>query len=171
MPRLFYALWPTPTVRAALASAALAVDLRDAQVIRPDNLHLTLVFLGSVDDATCAALQAAHGPLQVPPFSLEIALAGWWRSSQVAWLAPLEAPAALAELVAGLSAHVATHACPLEARPFTPHVTIGRKVRRAPRATGEITVHWPVADYALVASEHTPTGSEYRVLARWPLAV
>ncbi len=170
MPRLFYALWPTPRVRAALARAALAVDLREALAIRADNLHLTLVFLGNVDDATCGVLQAAVSPLRVPAFRLDIARTGWWRSSQVAWLAPLDPPAALDELVAGLTTHVANHACRLEARPFAPHVTIGRKVRRAPRATGDIAVHWPVADYALVVSEHTPTGSSYRVLARWPLA-
>ena len=62
------------------------------------------------------------------------------------------------------------HGLAVEAAPYRPHVTVAREVRRAPRATGSIAAHWPVADFALVVSQTDPAGVRYAVLARWPLA-
>jgi len=168
MPRLFYALWPTPAVRAALADAAAAFDLRDSRAVPPDNLHLTLAFLGAVDDGRCAALRRAPG-LPVPCFTLCFDRGGWWRASRVAWTAPLAWPAALDDLAAGLVRSAGAVGLECDPRPFQPHVTLARGVARAPRIHGAIAVTWPVTDYALVASVGAPEGARYEVLERWPL--
>lgn len=171
MPRLFYALWPAPSVRERLAQAAAALDLREGRATREENLHLTLLFVGQVDDATCRALRHDSAAESRTAFTLEIAATGWWRASRVAWLAPTECPAALVALVGSLRARARSHGCTLESREFNAHVTVAREVRRAPRATGSIAVTWPVSDYVLVSSQTAPAGSSYTVLARWPLAV
>ena len=49
-PRLFFALWPTDAVRAELAAAAPSYSCL-GRAIAARNLHITLVFLGSVAQA------------------------------------------------------------------------------------------------------------------------
>ena len=169
MSRLFYALWPDDVTRAALAAAAACLDIRDGRPVRPENLHLTLHFLGEIDEAVKDKLCMRLGPSTVTPFDLEIADTGWWRGARVAWLAPLTASEELTDLVAELAAFLDTIGLPTDEHSYRPHVTVARKVRRAPRVSGSIDVHWRVEDFVLVASQTEPSGVRYEVLNRWPL--
>ena len=45
--RLFFALWPDPAVRAALAGVTARLPLPRGRLTPPQNLHVTLVFLGA----------------------------------------------------------------------------------------------------------------------------
>jgi 2'-5' RNA ligase len=56
-----------------------------------------------------------------------------------------------------------------ETRAFQAHVTVARKVRTAPATAAIAPVPWPARDFCLVESTAAPAGSEYRVIARWPL--
>lgn len=169
MPRLFFALWPDETTRNALAEAAASLRLRDGRAVRPENLHLTLQFLGQVDEAAAKALCADPPRPAVAPFELQLGDAGWWRGSRVAWLAPLDTPPALERLAAGLGEALAARGFAIETQPFRAHVTVARQCRRAPRVTGGVDVRWKIAEFALVSSVTDPAGARYRVLETWPL--
>jgi 2'-5' RNA ligase len=54
-------------------------------------------------------------------------------------------------------------------RQFRPHVTLARKVLRAPRMLQMRPVIWTFADFVLVGSNTLPEGSVYTVLERFPL--
>lgn len=170
MPRLFYALWPDDAARAQLADAAAAVDVRDGRRIRSENLHLTLAFLGSVAPECCARLEQDEFPADLPEITLEITACGWWRATRVAWLAPLETPPALLQLRAAVLAATRAAGLDLERGKYAPHVTVARRVRRAPRTTGRIASRWRVSDFALIESHAEALGARYEVLRRWPLA-
>src|SRR5215207_59449 len=62
--RLFFALWPTDEFRADLVSATQKIA-RDSggRVIPPENLHVTLLFLGQVPNARFEAVQQAADAL------------------------------------------------------------------------------------------------------------
>ena len=50
--RLFFAFWPEPFQQVALAEATRGVAERSGgQPVPPENLHVTLVFLGSVPES------------------------------------------------------------------------------------------------------------------------
>lgn len=168
--RLFFALWPDAGTRAALAEAAAAVDVRDGRRTRPENLHLTLRFLGEVDAARVPSLLARAPPPALPGFTLTLDDAGWWRASRVAWIAPLAAPAALCGLARGLDEALAGLGFAADPRPFRPHVTVARNLRRAPRVSSPFSVSWRVCDLALVSSVTDPAGPRYEVLGTRPLA-
>ena len=170
MARLFFALWPDAAARDALARAAACVDVREGHRVRPANLHLTLAFLGSVPAAAQAALMAAEPAPGAAAFTLEVGLAGWWRTSRVAWLAPLEEPLALHALHAAVGDAASAAGLRVERRPYRPHVTIARHVRRAPRSLEAFQIRWQVTDFALVESLQEAVGARYEVRRRWPLA-
>lgn len=55
--RLFYALWPAPTLATSLASwAEQACPATGGRIMRTETLHLTLAFLGNIDMETAEEL-------------------------------------------------------------------------------------------------------------------
>ncbi|MGH2501710.1 MAG: RNA 2',3'-cyclic phosphodiesterase, partial [Ktedonobacterales bacterium] len=76
MTRVFIALDLSDAARAALTRELrrLARALPGVRLSDPASLHLTLVFLGNVDDATLAAVCAATGAVAraTPPFHLAL---------------------------------------------------------------------------------------------------
>jgi 2'-5' RNA ligase len=130
--RTFVAINFSPSVRddihdslADLRAAGLAVRWVDA-----DALHITLSFLGELDDARVSRTRAAVrvAAARHDPFLIDVAGIGvfpHWRAPRVFWLAvrPAEAVCSLQHDVeralgdAGFAS---------EDRTFTPHVTIGR---------------------------------------------
>ncbi|MCP5199209.1 MAG: RNA 2',3'-cyclic phosphodiesterase [Gammaproteobacteria bacterium] len=168
MPRLFYALWPDAATRAALATAAARVDVREARRVQPGDLHLTLSFLGEIGAADAERLQERTAPA-LPGFTLEFGLCGWWRASRVAWLAPLATPVELLSLQAWTTAAGHSVGVPPETRGFQPHVTVARRVTRVPRTSGGLELTWQVTDFALVESLPGGQPERYRVRAAWRL--
>ena len=169
MPRLFYALWPDDDTRVALAEAAARIDLRDASLVRPENLHITVRFLGTISDELTDQLRFSQPVQGLGQFTLEINDVGWWRSSQVAWLAPLVVPPQMEEMVFKVQEHLAKWDITQKKGPFTPHVTVARNARRAPRVFGSIAVEWRVDSVALILSKTEPIGAYYEVQNRWSL--
>ena len=168
--RVFFALWPDASTRCALAAAAAALPLEHGRAVRDDNLHLTVHFLGEVDRPTLAALRDAARTVRAPAFELDIAVAGWWPASKVAWLAPREVPDGLVELIAGVRLAARASGLALAETHYQPHVTVARKLVREPAPAAAFSVAWKVREFALVASRTDPDGARYSVLEQWPLA-
>jgi len=141
---------------------------------RPDQLHLTLEFLGDIpesrlQDVLDSGAAAASG---AAAFELEFDLVEHWKRPQVLCLAASSTPGPLAALVSSLKAELRTRGFAPEARPFRPHVTLARRVVRAPSsAVGQLPhgpLRWPARAFALVQSVTGPEGARYVELACWP---
>jgi 2'-5' RNA ligase len=171
--RVFYALWPGEEARRTLL--ALAKDVATAGRGRappPQNMHLTLAFVGEVAAERLPALQAigARAAAAGSPFTLRFDRLGSFRDSGIAWLGTGAAEPALQALVNGLAAGLAADGFPVERRPFRAHVTLARRCARPPVAADVPAVIWTVETFTLTASELARGGSQYRTLAAWPLA-
>ena len=151
--------------------AAVASDCHDDQgrLVAPHNLHLTLAFIGNVTPDQRACMEAAAATLQGQAFTVTLDCVGFWPKPRVLWAGAGGVPAALEDLVADLSRTLANCGYRPEIRPFQAHVTLARKVSRPPRRCAIAPIHWAVADFCLVESVTGEQGSDYRVLARWPL--
>lgn len=109
---------------------------------RPQDLHLTLAFLGAREAGALPALEACaagvtvrHGPLDLTTADLG-AFPGA-RAARVFWLGLAPAPA-LGNLVADLRETLAAAGETFDARPFRPHLTLARfrPARPAPEVAG-----------------------------------
>jgi 2'-5' RNA ligase len=169
MARLFFALWPDEQTRQRLAEAADGFELPQGRRVPARNLHLTLVFLGNVEEAVEARLVEEAAAVRARSFALEFDHGGAFRGAGVAWLAPHECPPALSELVAQLRDLAARCGIATEDRPYRPHLTIARKLRRRPKRTQFDPIRWQINSFCLVASTPGESGSEYAVRLRWPL--
>ncbi|QYF95657.1 RNA 2',3'-cyclic phosphodiesterase [Massilia sp. PAMC28688] len=164
MARLFLALWPDAPLRHQLVQWQNGWRWpRSATPTRTERLHVTLHFLGEVEQAALPHLAAS---LEVPcePFELRFGHNALWHSG-LAVLEPLATPPELIALHARLSAAVTGAGLAVDSRPYRPHVTLARRAGKALIDTVGPPITWQVSGYALVQS--TPEEG-YIVLAQWP---
>jgi 2'-5' RNA ligase len=170
--RLFLALWPDDGLRDALT--ALTNGLPEAAQGRraaPDNLHITLVFLGPLNSARQHCVEEACAATRGHAFGLVLDTLGWFSRPQVLWLGASRIPAALQALVRDLNEGLAGCGHVPETREHRAHVTLARKVKRGPRQPQPVTpLRWQVDRFVLVESVPEPSGVRYEVLRSWRLA-
>ena len=184
--RLFVAvdLGPRVEARAADALARGKALAPRAKWVHAANLHLTLAFLGQVDDGlvpglggALAAVAARHGP--VP---LHVTGAGGFgsaRKPRVLWLGITGEVEALGRIQRDLEAELAPFGYRPEERDFRPHLTLARA--RDPRGDPELAA--AVAALAgddlgevrvdrliLFRSDLSPKGPTYTEVLSAPLA-
>jgi len=155
-----------------------------ARWLPPASLHLTLVFLGSVPDATVPALRDAFGAVCARHPALSLALAG------IETFGPSRAPTVLATGLGGDveelrrlvddARRAAGALVTLEPeRPFRPHLTVARArsthgdllLGRCRTALGHrLDGGFVLREVALVRSETLATGAVHTELQRWTLA-
>jgi RNA 2',3'-cyclic 3'-phosphodiesterase len=180
--RLFFALWPSDEFRDQLVAAthALARD-SGGRVIPPENLHVTLLFLGQVAQARFAAIQqAGDACANSPAFELSFDRAETWRRSNLLCLTTSATPAEATELAAKLQHSLRSETLGRSEHEFRPHITLARDLPRGLANTSAIPggrrrpdsvqpLGMKVNDFVLVESRPGPSGSQYLVIARWPL--
>jgi RNA 2',3'-cyclic 3'-phosphodiesterase len=166
--RLFFALWPDEA--AARALAALAASLAGQAGGKPvplEKIHMTLAFLGPVaEDRRAHALEAA-ARLRPRAFELILDRVGAFRRAGVAWAGTSSPPERLLGLQSKLEARLRERGFGLEDRPYTPHVTLARRIERAVPRAATARIVWTAREFTLVRSE-TASG-RYVVERRWDL--
>ncbi len=168
--RLFYALWPDPCVNSALAIVARRMHCTvGGNRAQDESIHLTLAFVGDVDEARLTELLAPPAELTVDRFTLTLDRWGCWPRKGIAWVAPSRIPAQLHELAAGMATWLRGVGFEMESRRYDPHVTLVRKAKCVPLPESMQRIQWDVADFILVRSRLAPDGSRYETVGRWPL--
>ena len=169
--RTFLALWPDDGVRAQLAErSTTAARACAGRAPHPDTLHLTLVFIGTTPADRIAALTAMMDAVDVPACLLRFDRSGWFRQSGVAWLGVREPPAPLSALQDALARGASRLGFSLDVRPYVPHLTLARDVRKPLPDRVFAPLDWRVESCVLVASELLPSGPRYRILHERRLA-
>ena len=97
-------------------------------------------------------------------FALVLDRIGTFKRSELAWIAPADAPPALTALQSALAGALEANGFAREARPFHPHVTLARGCTKSANAR-VATIAWNVERVALLASIAANGGVCYRELA------
>ncbi|MCL2352827.1 MAG: RNA 2',3'-cyclic phosphodiesterase [Firmicutes bacterium] len=129
--RLFIAINFGPAVRERLL--ALRDGLRGkssaGNFSEPDNLHLTLVFIGECDAAQTARVRSAMDAADFEPFPAVIARVGRFgrRGGDIWWAGVRESKPLLA-LQRELTERLLRDGFAVDAGDYHPHITLGREV-------------------------------------------
>ena len=136
--RLFIAINFGGATRAGLIT--LRDELRNksarGKFSAPENLHLTLVFLGECGEELTARVKAAMGAVNLEPFAVTIDRVGRFRrDGGDVWWAGVRENEPLLNLQRDLTDKLAEAGFDLEKRKYSPHVTLGREVasKESPR--------------------------------------
>ena len=176
MPRLFTALEIPRHVAESLSM--MRGGLPGARWIDPENYHLTLRFIGDIDDALARDIAGLLGRVQRRPFELRLdGLSSFGGRKPRALVASVTAVPQLLELQAEHERLLQRLGLEPEGRKYIPHVTLARL---------RDTSSWQVADYlsarghfrsasfevsrfVLFSSRSSVGGEPYVVEADYPL--
>ncbi len=168
MIRLFAAIGIPPQIRQRLT--LLQGGIPGARWSPPENLHLTLRFIGEVDDVTASDIDGMLETLHMPGFDLTLRGVGVFgaKDPHSLWIgvAPNEALMRLAAKIESLLQRMGLEP---DTRKYTPHVTIAR-LKDVPqiRLNGFVADHsvfdsgaFSVSSFGLYSSHPTAHGSQY----------
>ena len=187
--RLFVALEIPSAVRDNLA--ALIDELRKADSsasknrrrwMRPENLHVTLKFIGHVDDSKLDSIRAALAQVRSEsPVDTHFRGTGFFpgeKRPRVLWVGITSSPN-LPSLAGEMDKRLEPLGIPRETREFTPHLTLARfdppgiseKLRagvlqNADHDFGSLRA----GEFHLIESKTKPSGAEYRTLQSFRFA-
>ena len=164
--RLFIGLEPTPDFRAALTE--MQNRLRAAGVegryLSPDNLHLTLAFIGEWTTGVAECL-----PEVAEPFSITLSSPGVFRGAKVLW-AGIEPSSRLSDLAAQVRQRLDDSDIPYDQQNFNLHITLIRKPilpgGEIPASVQVVPATMTVREVCLYQSVHEADGMRYTVISR-----
>ncbi|GLK57385.1 2'-5' RNA ligase [Methylopila capsulata] len=176
MPRLFTAIEVPEDI--GLALSGYRGGLSGARWIDVENYHITLRFLGDVDEDVAQEAALLLGKIRRQPFDVAIegldAFGGARPRALIAKVAP--SPAIL-ELQAEHERLMRRAGLPAESRKFTPHVTLARLRDASPRAVadylglrgGPARLSFRAEQFVIYSSRDSVGGGPYVVEAAYPL--
>jgi 2'-5' RNA ligase len=166
--RLFFALWPDDGVRARLERWSRELHaLCGGRRMPPENLHVTLAFLGRVEEARVAEVERAASEVTPRSLSLVLDRPGYWKHNRIAWAGASVVPPELAALVSELRGALVISQIRFDAKSFASHVTLLREAREPKAIPALDPVPWKLDGFALVQSVTLPRGSRYEIRRFW----
>jgi len=169
--RLFFALWPDEEIRLRIAKnlELFKLDSNKCRLVTNPNLHMTLHFVGNTSFAEMNCLGLKARLTRAESFNLSLDCSGYFKKPQVLWFGSQTVPQALYDLQRKLGQHLKTCAYTPESRPYSPHVTVARKIFEAPETVPIKPISWQVDRFVLVKSISISGGVRYEVIESYAL--
>jgi RNA 2',3'-cyclic 3'-phosphodiesterase len=176
MPRLFTGLEIPAIVAESLA--IMRGGLPGARWIDPENYHITLRFIGDIDDALAREIAGLLGRAQRGAFELRLdGLSSFGGRKPRALVAPVKQVPQLMELQAEQERLFQRLGLEPEGRKYTPHVTLARLRESSSHQVAEYlaarghyrSASFAVSRFVLFSSRSSVGGGPYVVEADYPL--
>jgi 2'-5' RNA ligase len=154
----------------------------DVKWVKPDNIHLTLKFLGEIEDKKLSKLnQILQDTMKDKTgFTMRLSSIGAFpsiNSPRVVWMGIDKGDSQIKEIAEDLEQGISKLGIPKEDRPFSSHITIGRlrTAQNRERLVKDLkdlkdlnklneNLEFPVTKITLLKSTLTPKGPIYEVL-------
>ena len=177
MPRLFIAVDLPAEIKNNLESMSYGIP--GAKWIDPQQIHLTVRFIGEVDGTTFLDIKTALEQVSLEPFSMALKGVGHFPprgKPRVLWVG-IEQSEPLQSLKSRIDRILATVGLQPEGRKFSPHITLARlknspidKVADFLAGNGLFSQEpFEIKDFKLYSSTLTPKGAIHKVEKVYPL--
>ena len=173
MLRLFVGIDLPPELKLRLS--LLCAGVPGAKWVDPGNYHLTLRFIGEVDEGLAEDIDDALQQIRAPRFDVTLATVGHF-GLRMLWVG-IERNQALQHLHEKIESALGRLGFPPEERRYSPHVTLARlKGATEGRLQSYLSEHalfrapsFPVIQFSLIASYLTKSGAIYEDQADYRL--
>ena len=179
MYRLFVAIDLPSDIVARLQDLCYGVP--GAKWVQPEQMHLTLRFIGAVDGGIFRDIKEGLAGIKAPGFSLQVKGLGFFpprKTPRVLWagLAPVEEISGLRNRIENVLVGMGLEP---EGRKYSPHITLARLHDTPLARLGRFlagnnlfaTEPFPVSEFHLYSSELTSKGAFHTIEASYPLQI
>lgn len=160
----------------------LRKSIRRVRWIRPENIHMTLHFFGNMPLEALSEIKEASVQISrcCKPIELALSGIGCFPKASVArilWAGVKGDTAEMSAFHTHLEEKLKTLGFPLEERPFTPHVTLGRAEKNSPmeflqkpeKLSALISTGSALLDKMILFQSHlTSSGVRYEKIEKFP---
>ncbi len=160
--RLFFALWPDSRQRDRMRDVVNSVARSvEGRAVDRRKWHVTLAFVGDVDDALVPELLRRSAEISVEPFRLSFDRLEFWARPKIASLSAATVPNELQNLVLSLHSVMQDVGVIPEDRVYRPHISVSRNARAfvTERLTQRASFEW--SSFELMESVSGPGGGDY----------
>ena len=161
--RLFYALIPDDVTNARLQECQIHVSGKKTP---PENLHMTLFFLGNQPKRNLPALNRFLDRISFEPFEMKLDKIGYFPKIGLSWIGPEQTPAQLARMFEDTRQFLIPAYLKDKNENFRPHITLARRSSKA-EIKMETPISWQVSRLVLIqsiSSSEKGNHPEYRIL-------
>jgi len=154
--------------------------IEGARWVAPENLHISLRFIGEVDEDVAEDLAEALSKVTAEPFAVTVkGLGTFGHPPHAVWAGVEDEPqGALAALYANVESALVREGLEPEHRKYTPHVTLARlrqanmaRIARFLEGSGDLALDpFPLTGFSLFRSHLRPEGAEYERIVDFDLA-
>ena len=177
--RLFVAIFSPPEIRKSLAASTSGLRVEgEARWVRPENIHLTLKFLGETPEDEIGEISSVLGKLAERHAPFELAPSGFggfprMDKAKVIWIGAKGDIERLLALAEDIETSLENLGFERESRGFSPHFTIGRAKKRPVKMEVERGAEIPAfeaKEMILAKSETRKEGAIYTPLKTFELS-
>ena len=146
------------------------VPVRQPKPVPAANFHITLCFLGNINDRQHETVIANLDDVTATPFEVTLDMIAFWQGPKILLAAPTAPPASLMSLAASVNSAARQAGIDVERREYRPHVTLIRNTKEdypPPLFAPQLTCQF--SQFHLFESVSTPSGVRYPVKHSWPL--
>lgn len=166
--RMFFALWPDDATRQDLMELCQSISIKEIKWMRPQNFHVTLVFLGNIDTTAELLIKKSAAAISAESFVVTFDRLTYWSKPKVLCLTSRQQPPGeLGMLVEMLGLAVESCGLQIDTKPYTPHITLARHCNAFAEQDCEPIV-WRAKSFCLVGSCCESGGVFYKVIQQWP---
>ncbi len=167
----FFAIFPKKhLLKAFVAQAHSCIQNEPCNLLAQSNFHMTLVYLGHVPPDFIQEVMRTVSLLRIKPFPITLDTFDGWLRPKVCFFSSKNTPRGLLDLVDQINSNMVPSGLTPERRSFKPHMTLARNWTKkiTPKSIKPIT--WEVDEFSLVKSTSKKGGSDYEIIATWPLS-
>ena len=164
---LFFALWPDNRQRDRMRDFISPVaKLIEGRATDRREWHITLAYIGDLDERFIAELQESASAIQFEPFRLRLDRLEFWPRPKIAALVPPRIPPEHEKLVETLRGIIIAAGLEPAVRVYRPHITVVRNARtfETQRLAQSATTEW--SSFELIESIKERGNTIYRPLVK-----
>ncbi len=157
----------------------ICCGVRPARWLSEENFHLTLRFIGEVEEPEVAYVMSALSSVRFPQFELQVSGVGYFKSGRkiTSLWAKVEISSALVSLYEGIEKVLKRHGLIPERRKFIPHVTLAKLKNASPEHVREWLQNngafhmapFNIDRFRLYESYRSTSGATYTSVQEFPL--
>ena len=168
--RLFFAVELAPDLKTRLLGYQDKIPDIVAKPVAGDNFHITLNFLGELNEKKLESILDNFAPLSISPFELELGDMIYWPKPKIIAAAVLDPEGQLLVCKKNIDDQLAQIGhFKREKRQYVPHITLFRQVDKTPQENLRFDAKLKVSQVSLMASRSARNGVIYDTVESWPL--